>query len=203
MSETDVLACPINRAPSISVGVTSSTGPSFFDEAIVGSSWVTATLEEPANPAPLPARGSLVDGSSIRVLADGCDLRFASIGLDELRSPRLIAEWCIKDVDPATAAFPVLEAGEAAQVLARDRYRISLDTLSQPPLCTAAFMLIKGTVAEKPQVTSALRRGMHRQGIVPASDLGSSIDREVVQKDDRPGIFSRGTDVDLRLADVF
>jgi hypothetical protein len=118
MSETDVLACTINRAPSIAVGVTSSTGPGFFEEAMVGSSWVTAILEEPANPAPLPARGSLVDGSSIGQLADGCGPRFADIGFDELRSPRLIAEWCIKDVDPTTVAFPVFEAGEAAQVFA-------------------------------------------------------------------------------------
>jgi hypothetical protein len=47
MSETDVLACTINRAPSIAVGVTSWTRPGFFEEAMVGSSWITAILVEP------------------------------------------------------------------------------------------------------------------------------------------------------------
>jgi hypothetical protein len=53
-----VLACTFNRAPSIAVGVTPSPGPGFFEEAMVGSSWVTAILEEPANPAPLPKKGA-------------------------------------------------------------------------------------------------------------------------------------------------
>jgi hypothetical protein len=81
MSETDVLACTINRAPSIAVGVTSPAGQGLFEEVMVGSSWITTTLEEPASPAPIPARGSLVGGSDIGVLADGCHPRFANIGV--------------------------------------------------------------------------------------------------------------------------
>jgi len=91
MPETDVLRCTINREPSIAVSIRSSTGPSFFDEAMIGSSWVTAILEKSANPTPLSARGSFVGGCNIEVLADGRDQGIARIGVDELRSPRLIA----------------------------------------------------------------------------------------------------------------
>ena len=166
---------PSQGSAGVSGCVATSSEASLLEQPHVDALRRAAAFQKAANPAPFPAGRAGICGRPptparrARPLSDrerrARGDRGYGVGI-----PTSASERGGKDVDPDTAALPVLESGEASQVLARDRAAISADTWSQPALSCAPGRFGQRLAAGKPDVTAAGRGGFDQKSVVLLDD---------------------------------
>ncbi len=74
--------------------------------------------------------------------------------------------------------------------------------MDQPELSPVALVFVEALAAAEPAMTAALGRGMDHQGVILSGDGQGGGDGQIVKEHERPGVESRGTDVDVGPVDV-
>lgn len=107
------------------------------------------------------------------------------------------------DIDPTSATLPVLESGEAPQMLTGNRCWICAGPRSQPTLNFSPLMFLQGVPGSQPDVATTLWRRMNCERGIGANDAVRHPGGDVIEKEERPAVTPRGPDVDFRPANVF
>jgi hypothetical protein len=187
---------PLKSSASVSRGVVASPQTRPLEQPVVDVLRRAAAFQQTTNPAPLPTGWAGVRGLVPTLPRWRCGrLRRSGRGYDG-RIPTSALERGGEDVDPATAALPVLESGQASQVLARDRAEVGVDALSKPALRLASRRFADRASAGKPDVTAAGRGGFASPAKIPAAVPSAPRDAcavsaswpEIAQAESPPGL---------------
>ena len=143
---------------SVAFGITTTARSCTLEEPIVGMSRWQSCLEHAAHPAPLHTGLGGVCGEGGRVEGLLCRWLVSGEGrvISGARHPAALATGGLDDVDPGSAALPVLEAGEASEVLSRGRGDVGASAWCEPPLGPVTRVLGQAAAAREPDVTPAL-----------------------------------------------
>lgn len=108
----------------------------------------------------------------------------------------------IEHVDPDAVALVVFHSGKAPEVFSGDRAEVGAGAQSQPALRLVALTLVEGGIDLQPNMAAAARGGMHHNSGILTGDASRLVQRNIVEKDDGPGIAAGRAKIDISLFDA-